>query len=157
VPGDHCQFCRAKHTCRARGDFVNEVAALEFRPAALYTDEELELFLSRSGNLKAWVNDLEQYFTERAIKENKIPRGYKLAAGKTHRKISDENLAVAVLTDKGFAEEDIFEPRSLKSVAKLEKLSQKGHVASLLGGLIVRPEGSMKLIKDDNVAAEDFK
>jgi hypothetical protein len=157
VPGDHCQFCRAKHTCRARGDFVNEVAALEFRPAALYTDEELELFFSRSGNLKAWVNDLEQYFTERAIKENKIPRGYKLAAGKTHRKISDENLAVAVLTDKGFAEEDIFEPRSLKSVAKLEKLSQKGHVASLLGGLIVRPEGSMKLIKDDNVAAEDFK
>jgi hypothetical protein len=157
IPGDHCQFCRAKHTCRARADFVNEVAALEFRPAALYTDDELELFFSRSGNLKSWISDLEQYFTERAIKENKIPRGYKLAQGKTHRKISDEGLAASALTSKGFKEDDIYEPRSLKSIAKLEKLSQKGHVASILGGLIVRPEGAMRLVKDDNDATEDFK
>lgn len=157
VPGDHCQFCKAKHTCRARGDFVNELAALEFRPAATYNEEELELFFSRSGNLKAWINDLEAYFTDRAINENKLPKGYKLAPSRSHRKIQDEALASTVLMEKGFKEEDIYEPRSLKSVAKLEKLSQKGHVASLLGGLIVRPEGSLKLVKDDNSAEEDFK
>ena len=39
VPGDHCQFCRAKATCRARSDFVNEVAALEFREPALLSDD----------------------------------------------------------------------------------------------------------------------
>ena len=89
VPGDHCQFCRAKHTCRARGDFVNELAALEFKPAATYTDEEMDLFLTRSGNLKAWIGDVEQYFTERAIKQNIIPRGYKLEHGRSHRRISD--------------------------------------------------------------------
>ena len=157
VPGDHCQFCRAKHTCRARADFANEVAALEFRPAATYTDEELELFLSRSGNLKAWIGDLEQYFTDRAIKQNILPKGYKLASTRTHRKISDEALAAAVLVEKGFKVDDLYEPRSMKSVSKLEKLGQKGYVSSVLGGLIVRPEGAMKLVKDDNDAAEDFK
>ena len=157
VPGDHCQFCRAKHTCRARADFANEVASLEFRPAATYTDEELELFLSRSGNLKAWIGDLEQYFTDRAIKQNILPKGYKLAPTRTHRKISDEALAAAVLVEKGFNAEDLYEPRTMKSVSKLEKLGQKGYVSSVLGGLIVRPEGAMKLVKDDNDAAEDFK
>ena len=157
VPGDHCQFCRAKHTCRARADFANEVAALEFRPAATYTDEELELFLSRSGNLKAWIGDLEQYFTDRAIKQNILPKGYKLASTRTHRKISDEALAAAVLVEKGFKVDDLYEPRSMKSVSKLEKLGQKGYVSSVLGGLIVRPEGAMKLVKDDNDAVEDFK
>lgn len=157
VPGDHCQFCRAKHTCRARADFANEVAALEFRPAATYTDEELELFLSRSGNLKAWIGDLEQYFTDRAIKQNIVPKGYKLASTRTHRKISDEALAAAVLVEKGFKVDDLYEPRSMKSVSKLEKLGQKGYVSSVLGGLIVRPEGAMKLVKDDNDAVEDFK
>jgi hypothetical protein len=157
VPGDHCQFCRAKHTCRARADFANEVASLEFRPAATYTDEELELFLSRSGNLKAWIGDLEQYFTDRAIKQNILPKGYKLAPTRTHRKISDEALAAAVLVEKGFKADDLYEPRSMKSVSKLEKLGQKGYVSSVLGGLIVRPEGAMKLVKDDNDAVEDFK
>jgi len=62
-----------------------------------------------------------------------------------------------VLVEKGFKEEDIYEPRSLRSVAQLEKLSQRGHVASLLGGLIVRPEGAMRLVRDTNNAEEDFK
>lgn len=157
VAGDHCQFCRAKHTCRARSDFVNEVASLEFREPALLTDDELELAFSRSLDLRRYVTDLEAYFTERAINTGKTPRGYALVPTKTHRKISDEPLAKQVLLDKGFKEEDIMEPASLKSVAKLEKLSKKGYVAEVLSSLIVKPEGAPKLVKDENTAEEDFK
>jgi len=157
VPGDHCQFCRAKHACRARSDFVNELSALEFRPAALLGDDEIEELLSKASHLRTYVNDLEHYLTERAIKQSIVPRGYKLAPAKTHRRIADAGLAAAVLVEKGFKEEDIYEPRSLRSVAQLEKLSQRGHVASLLGGLIVRPEGAMRLVRDTNNAEEDFK
>ena len=157
VAGDHCQFCRAKHTCRARSDFVNEVASLEFREPALLTDEELELAFSRAGSLKSYVNDLEAYFTERAINTGQTPKGYKLARASSHRKITDEPLARRVLLDKGFKEEDIMEPASLKSIAKLEKLSKKGYVAELLSSLVVKPEGALKLVKDENTAQEDFK
>jgi len=157
IPGDHCQFCRAKSTCRARSDFVNEVAKLEFREPALLTDEELELVFSRAADLKSWVSDVEGYFTERAIRDNLMPAGYKLVSTRTHRKISDPPLAAQVLLENNFKEDDIWEPRTLRSIAQLEKLSKKGHVASLLGGLIVRPEGNQKLVKDENSATEDFK
>ena len=56
---------------------------------------------------------------------------------------------------RSFREEDIYEPKSLKSVSKLEKLGQKGQVASILGGLIVRPEGAPKLVRD-GLIEEDF-
>ena len=156
LPGEHCQFCKAKATCRARSDFVNEVAKLDFRPAPLLTDEEVGLVLLKGSALKSWVNDVEAYATEKAVNENKIPRGYKLAPTVTHRKISDTAMAATVLLEKGFSASDIYEPQSLKSVAKLEKLGQKGQVASMLGGLIVRPEGAPKLVRDELIQ-EDFK
>ena len=48
IPGEHCQFCRAKATCRARADYNNEIAKLDFRPAPLLTDEEINLVLRRN-------------------------------------------------------------------------------------------------------------
>lgn len=157
VAGDHCQFCRAKHTCRARSDFVNDLATLEFREPALLSDEELEMALTRASQLRSYVSDLESYFTEKAINTGVTPRGYKLVPTRTHRKISDEAIARVVLLDKGFKEEEIMEPATLKSVAKLDKLRKKGYVSDLLSTLIVRPEGSPKLVKDENTAEEDFK
>lgn len=157
LPGDHCQFCRAKAQCRARSDFNNEIAKLEFRAPALLTDEEIELVYTRAGSLTTWANDVMAFVTERAIKDNVVPKGFKLTTTKTHRKIKDEALAAHTLIEKGFNKEELFEPATLKSVAKLEKLGQKGQVAGILGDLIVRPEGSPKLVKDTAGAEEDFK
>lgn len=157
VAGDHCQFCRAKHTCRARSDFVNEVASLEFREPALLTDNELELAFEKASALRSYVSDLEDYFTERAIQTGQTPTGYKLVPSKTQRKINDEPQAKAVLLDRGFKEDDIMEPAALKSVAKLEKLGKKGYVTDILSTFIVKPTGAPKLVKDENTAEEDFK
>ena len=157
IPGDHCQFCRAKATCRARSDFVTELAKLDFREPALLTDEELEMALTRASQLKTYVSDLESYFTERAIKDGVAPKGYKLVTTKTHRRITDQALAAQVLIENNFKEDEIWEPRSLRSIAQLEKLAKKGYVASLLNQLIARPEGQPKLVKDENSAQEDFK
>jgi hypothetical protein len=157
LPGEHCQFCRAKAQCRARSDFNNEIAKLEFRAPALLSDEEIDMVYARAGSLTTWANDVLAYVTERAVKENIVPKGYKLTTTKTHRKIGDEALAASALIEKGFSKDDIYKPVSLKSIAQLEKLGQKGQVASLLGDLIIRPEGEPKLVKDANNAEEDFK
>ena len=157
LPGEHCQFCKAKAQCRARSDFNNEIARLEFKAPALLSDEEIDLVYSRAGSLTTWANDVTAYVTERAIKENVIPKGYKLTTTKTHRKIGDEAMAATALIEKGFKQEEIYKPAGLKSVAQLEKLGQKGQVAALLGDLIVRPDGEPKLVKDNAGAEEDFK
>ena len=154
IPGDHCQFCRAKAQCRARSDFANEVAALDFRPAPLLTEEELDMVLSKVSDLKSWASDVEDFVTQRAINENVVPRGYKLYTPKGNRKIADAELAVTVLEEKGFNRADMFETK-LKSVAQLEKLGQKGQVAATLGDLILRPDAPQRLVKDETLK-EDF-
>lgn len=156
LPGEWCQFCRAKAQCRARSDFNTELAKLEFKEAPLLDEEEVSQVLEKAQQLRTWVNDVEAYTLEQAITANVIPTGYKLATTKTHRKIGDQTLAAHVLLEKGFPEAEIYEPKSLKSIAKLEKLGAKGQVLSILGDLVVRPDGSPKLIKDNAGAKDDF-
>ena len=153
VAGDWCQFCRAKATCKARSDFVNEIAALDFRPAPLLTQQEMDLVLSRASALKTYVNDVEEYATQKAINENIIPIGYKLVVPKGHRKFSDFDLAVQVLQENGFKKEDLYENKP-KSVPQIEKLGKKNQITNILGDLIVRPDSNPKLVADN--AKEDF-
>ena len=158
VPSEEgCQFCKAKAQCRARADFNNELAKQEFRSPPLLTQEEIGDIISKASQVKSWLGDIEDFALGQAVEKGVCPTGYKLGTTTTHRKISDEALARAVLLDKGFKEEDITEPATLKSVAKLEKLGKKGYVADLLSALIVKPEGAPKLVKEENTAQEDFK
>ena len=156
LPGDHCQFCRAKATCRARSDFNNELARLEFRDPPLLDEDEVSLVLSKAQNLRTWVNDIEEYALNRAVEKSIVPPGYKLTTSVTHRKISDHALAATVLVEKGMDPVVIWEPPKLKSIAALEKLGAKGQVTAWLGDLVLRPEGQPKLVKMKEDAKEDF-
>ena len=154
IPGDHCQFCRAKATCKARSDFTNEIASLDFRPAPLLTEEEFELVLSRASQLRSYVNDIEAYATQKAIDEDIIPVGFKLVIPKGHRKITDFALAEVILTEKlGLTKDDLYETKP-KSVPQIVKLGKKGQIESALGDLIVRPDSAPKLVPDNT--QEDF-
>lgn len=157
IPGDWCQFCKAKAQCRARSDYNTELAKQEFRDPPLLTEEEISQVLVKAQDLRTWVNDVEEYALDRAVKENKIPDGFKLTTSVTHRKISDQVLAAEVLKEKGLPEEAIWEPRKIKSIASLEKLGGKGQVIAWLGELVQRPEGSPKLVRVKETAKEDFK
>jgi hypothetical protein len=156
LPGEWCQFCKAKAQCRARSDFNNELAKLEFRQAPLLDEEEISQVLVKAQNLKTWVNDVEEFALSRAINENIIPEGYKLSTTKTHRRISDTALAATVLVEKGMDPAAIWEQPKLKSIATLEKLGPKGQVAAWLGNLILRPDGEPKLVRSKENAKEDF-
>ena len=157
VPSEEgCQFCRAKATCRARADYVNELAKLEFRPAPLLDDNELDTVLARASTLVTWAKDVQEYATRRAIEDGVVPRGYKLGKTKPHRKIADSALAAQLLLENGFSRDVIYDKPSLKSVAQLEKLgSSKTQISAILGDLIIRPEGEPKLVIDNSL--EEFK
>jgi hypothetical protein len=157
LPGEWCQFCRAKAQCRARSDFNTELARLEFKEPALLTEEEFSQVLTKAQNLRTWANDVEDYALTRAVEQEIVPPGYKLSTTVTHRKISDQALAAVVLKEKGMSEEVIWEPRKLKSIAALEKLGPKGQVTAWLGNLVLRPKGQPKLVKSKEDAVEDFK
>jgi len=156
LPGEWCQFCRAKAQCRARSDFNTELAKQEFRAPALLSEDEVSEVLVKAGQLRTWANDVEEFALTRAVEQNIVPPGYKLTTTTTHRKISDSALAATVLVEKGMSPEIIWEPPKLKSIATLEKLGPKGQVAAWLGDLVLRPEGQPKLVKTKEDAKEDF-
>jgi len=152
LPGDHCQFCRAKAQCRARSDFNTELARQEFRTPALLSEDEISEVLAKAQNLKIWVGDVEEFVLTRAVDDGVLPRGYKLGTTVTQRRIYDTELASTVLLEKGYKEDEIFLPKSLKTIAQLEKVNKK--IANELGELVQRPAGSPKLVKEK--AVEDF-
>ena len=156
LPGEWCQFCRAKATCRARSDFNTELARLEFKEPPLLDEDEVSLVLVKAQNLRTWVNDVEEFALTRAVDQNIIPPGFKLATSVTHRKISDSALAATVLIEKGMDPAVIWEQPKLKSIATLEKLGPKGQVTAWLGDLVLRPEGQPRLVKAKEDAKEDF-
>ena len=154
LPGEWCQFCRAKAQCRARSDFNTELAKQEFKAPGLLTEDEVSEVLVKAQNLRTWANDVEEFALNRAVDQNIIPPGFKLSTSTTHRKITDTALAATVLVEKGMSPEIIWEPPKLKSLASLEKINKQ--VAAWLGELVLRPEGSPKLVKTKENAKEDF-
>ena len=157
VPGEHCGFCKAKAQCRARSDFNTELAKNEFREPALLTEEEISEVLSKAQQLRTWASDVEEFALNRAVLENKVPTGYKLGTTSAHRKITDTELASVILRERGLSEQELYEPKKLKTIANLEKLAPKGIVVGWLGDLVQKPEGSPKLVKVKETAEEDFK
>ena len=154
LPGDHCQFCRAKATCRARSDFNTELARQDYKDPPLLTEEEVGQVLIKAQNLRTWVGDVEEYALQKAITDNVVPPGFTLGTTITHRRIGDHELAAVVLKEKGMTDEVIWEPRKLKSLASLEKINKQ--VMAYLGDLAIRPEGQPKLVRIKEAAKEDF-
>jgi hypothetical protein len=154
LPGDHCQFCRAKATCRARSDFNTELARQDYKDPPLLTEEEVGQVLIKAQNLRTWVSDVEEYALQKAITDNVVPPGFTLGTTITHRRIGDHELAAVVLKEKGMTDEVIWEPRKLKSLASLEKINKQ--VMAYLGDLAIRPEGQPKLVRIKEAAKEDF-
>lgn len=46
--GDHCRFCKARFTCRARAEEYLKLAQMEFAEPALMSDEEIAEVLSKA-------------------------------------------------------------------------------------------------------------
>ena len=153
LPGEWCGFCRAKAQCRARSDYNTELAKQDFKNPRLLSEEEVSEVLVKAQNLRTWVNDVEEFALTRAVENNVIPPGFKLGTTITHRRISDHALAATVLVEKGIPEEQIWEPRKLKSITSLEKINKQ--IGNYLASLIERPEGAPKLVRAKEVTAKD--
>jgi len=157
LPGEHCQFRKAKAQCRARSDFNTELTRLEFRDPPLLDEDEISLVLSKAQDLRTWVNDVEEHAVNRAVDSNIIPPGFKLTTSITHRRYVDQALAATVLEDKGLDKEVIWEKPKLKTIAAIKKLVPKSPIEAWLGDLIARPEGQPKLVRVKDDLKEDFK
>ena len=141
--GDHCQFCQAKYTCRARAEANLELAKYEFQDPPLLEQEEIADVLGRATELRSWVADVLDYALVQARDHGVHWPGWKLVEGRSNRKYVDDDAVADVLKRAGYKRADIFE-EVLKGVTKMEKLLGKKKFTELLtdAGLVIKPPGS---------------
>jgi len=142
--GEHCRFCRARYTCRARSEYHMALAQQDFKVPDLLTDEEILDILPIAESMNNWVQDLTAYVTQQAV-EGKHWLGYKLVAGRSVRKISNEAEAIQAATTAGYT--DIFKT-SLLGIVDLEKRMGHATFQKVFGKFIVKPPGAPILVPE---------
>jgi hypothetical protein len=141
--GAHCQFCKAKHTCRKRADENMALAAYDFAMPALLDNDEIAEILLRVDDLVAWAGDVKDFALQQALKGVRF-NGFKVVEGRSNRRyISEVDVADAV-TDAGY---DPYE-KSILGITKMEALLGKKQFAALLGTLVEKPHGKPVLVPE---------
>lgn len=128
----------------------------------LLTDEEIEALLPHLDGLEKWAKQVKEYALQQAL-QGKHYKGFKVVEGRSVRTFSDEQKVVAALTSNGYPEEIIYE-RKLLSLSAIESLCGKKRFATILGGLVEKPQGKPTLVPDTDKrpemdtssAADDF-
>ena len=65
--GNHCQFCKAKATCRKRAEYNLELARYDFEMPPTLEDAEVEAVLAKADELTRWAADVKEYALQQAI------------------------------------------------------------------------------------------
>ena len=158
--GDHCKFCKAKAQCRTRAEHNLKLAQLEFKMPALLEDEEISIILAQADELATWAKDIQDYAFKSAL-GGKQWDGFKLVAGRSNRKFTNEDAVAKAATDAGY--KDIYR-QSLITLTDMERLMGKADFQEILGYLVTKPPGKPTLVPDSDkrkaiqipTAAEEF-
>jgi hypothetical protein len=155
--GDHCQFCKAKATCRKRAEHNLELAQYDFEMPPNLDEAEISAILPRIDDLVAWAGDIKEYALQQAISGTEYP-GFKVVEGRSIRKYTDEAAVASAVTDAGY---DPYEKKVLGITAMTSLLGKK-KFEELLGGMIMKPPGKPTLVPESdkrpalNTAKDDF-
>lgn len=159
-PGDWCQFCKVKHTCRALVNLCKETA--QNNAQLLSTDELAKDVLPMLPIIKTWLAGVEDYALQQALSGVSLP-GWKLVEGRSNRKIVNVEGAATALINAGYAKTAIYKPQELCTITELEKMVGKKQFAALCADFIEKPKGKPTLAEESDKrpaldpVAEDFK
>lgn len=159
-PGDWCQFCKVKHTCRALVNLCKETA--QNNAQLLSTDELAKDVLPMLPIIKTWLAGVEDYALQQALSGVSLP-GWKLVEGRSNRKIVNVEGAATALINAGYAKTVIYKPQELCTITELEKMVGKKQFAALCADFIEKPKGKPTLAEESDKrpaldpVAEDFK
>jgi len=142
--GEHCQFCKARATCKTLAEYELHGVREDLDPQTL-SEAEIADIVSRAGSIKKWLTHLEEYALQEAL-DGKVWDGLKVVAGRSIRKITDADKVLETLEKSGYAEGDLVKPRELQTLTALEKLVGKKKFQELCGGFLDRPPGKPTLV-----------
>jgi hypothetical protein len=146
-PGGHCRWCPAKAICPALKAQALETAKQDFAPGITYDPKELAAALDRIPLLESWIKATREFAYEEAV-AGRTPSGFKLVEKRATRKWRDEGQAAEAL-ELVLKADEIYEPRSLLSPAKIEKLLGK-RGKDQISGLTIAESSGLTLVHESD-------
>lgn len=113
-------------------------------PSQNLTVEEIAALLTNFGEVRDWMDSVEAYALAHLQAGGVIP-GYTLGLTRSTRVWVDEASVMQKLLEEGYSS-DLITPRSLLSVAQMEKALGKAATAALLADSIGYKQGSPKVV-----------
>ena len=139
--GEHCRFCRVKATCRKRAEYNLIAAKYDFAMPASLEDHEIDAILMLADRLIEWAGDVKEYALAEALKGKEYEH-FKVVAGRSNRKYTNEADVAKVVEDAGFDPWD----KKLLGVTAMTTLLGKKRFEELLGSLTYKPDGKPVLV-----------
>lgn len=143
VPGDWCQFCKLKATCRARVESCMELEGFTKILPTQITPEEVGNILERVKRMEKWAKDLQAYTLSACLRGMEIP-GWKAVHGRGSRSFSDLDAAFAKIEAAG-TPKDMLYVRAPLTAPAVETLLGKKQFKLLVGDLVVKSPGKPTL------------
>lgn len=163
VVGSWCRFCKVKRNCKAQTEFYKKLDEQYQRLSGLVlTDDQVATLLPELPGMVQWAKDLQDFALEQALTGTKY-KGYKVVAGRSVRKITDESGLSEALQNKGYEYKDIMTAPKLQTITNLEKLVGKKEFATIGAPFIEKPQGKPTLVPESdkrpelNSVTEEFK
>lgn len=162
VPGEHCGFCRAKETCRARIEQYFSAGSLAPMKPPIISMEEVGEVLKQAEGIVSWYNDLKKLALAEILKGGEV-QGWKAVEGRGSRDYFDLDQAFAHLQENGIAEAVLYirQPLTLPALEKelgkkqyTELLEDAGHVVKRSGAPTLAPFEDKRPAFTDQLSAE---
>jgi len=164
-----CNWCKAKAQCPALQAFVEDVIGQQFDDLTVMPEvatlslEQMTKVLKSKKLITSFIDAVEQLATDRLLSGQPMP-GFKLVEGRSVRTIKDEAQVAQALIAKGYQQEQIYKPATLRGITDLEKLVGKKEFSLTVGEWVVKPKGAPTIASMDDpreplsdVSSADFK
>lgn len=149
MPGDWCQFCKVKSSCRALTKQCMDAAKNHPDPKLISPDELATDVLPILATVKTWLSGVEDYALQQALSGVQLP-GWKIVEGRSVRKITDQDGAANALNKAGYSTTEIYKPQELRTITDLERLTGKKQFAAICGGFVEKPQGKPTLAPESD-------
>lgn len=146
IAGSHCDFCKAKTSCKAYYDRFEDLRKIMDKRQM--TAKDLAEVLTFGDLVASWVKKVKDDTRLKMQRGHKI-KGFKLVAGKGRRSFKKEDDVVDIMIGAGYEFEDIFKAE-LRGITDLEGLLGKKDFNRLFADLIVKVEGSPAIVDEDD-------
>lgn len=164
--GSHCRFCPAAGVCPEQQRHALAVAQSEFdsvaevehnllpQPATM-PPAQLAMVLEKLPVLEAWAEAVRAQAKGMLERGEELP-GYKLVEKRATRRWVSPDDAAQQLAARGFGEDDIYQPRELKSPAQIETLfkgrGKTQRFNEAVGSLVVKQSSGVKMVPESDPA-----